>query len=79
MIGNYAHCNICILILTILMIGYFRNFLNDILEAQETGKSLWWRWHERFGSYFQDKFRDDRISSGESWKERQVIKWEKYF
>jgi DNA-binding response OmpR family regulator len=53
--------------------------LNDILEAQETGKSSWWRWHERFGSYFQDKFRDDWISSGEAWKEHQVMKWEKYF
>ena len=53
--------------------------LNDILEAQETGKSSWWRWHERFGYYFQDKFRDDWISSGEAWKEHQVMKWEKYF
>jgi DNA-binding NtrC family response regulator len=53
--------------------------LNDILEAQETGKSSWWRWHERFGSYFQDKFHEEWISSAVSWKERQVMKWEKYF
>ena len=53
--------------------------LNDILEARETGKSSWLRWHERFGSYFEEKFRNEWISSGEFWKERQVMKWEKYF
>ena len=53
--------------------------LNDILEAQKTGKSSWWHWHERFGSYFEDKFCDDWISSKESRKERQVMQWEKYF
>ena len=53
--------------------------LNDILEAQATGKSSWWSWHQRFGSYFQQKFHNEKISSGEFLKERQVMKWEKYF
>ena len=55
--------------------------LNDILEAGETGKSSWLRWHERFGAYFQERFRNEHewMNSGEFWKERQVMKWEKYF
>ena len=53
--------------------------MNDILEAQATGKSSWWSWHQRFGSYFQQKFHNEKISSGEFLKERQVMKWEKYF
>jgi len=31
-------------------------FLNDILEAKAKGKSPWWRWSERFGSYFEKRF-----------------------
>ena len=53
--------------------------LSDILKAQATGKNSWWSWHERFGSYFKEKFGDEQISSGEYLKERHVMRWEKYF
>ena len=53
--------------------------LNDILEAGKEGKSFWWRWHDRFGSYFEDKYLLDWTGEEEFRKENQVIKWEKYF
>lgn len=31
-------------------------FLNDILEAKEQGKNVWWRWLDRLGAYFAKKF-----------------------
>ena len=31
-------------------------FLNDILEAKEKGKHFWWRWFDRFGSYYEKRF-----------------------
>ena len=31
-------------------------FLNDILEAKEQGKNVWWRWFDRLGSFFERKF-----------------------
>jgi CheY-like chemotaxis protein len=31
-------------------------YLNDILEAKEQGKHLWWRWFDRLGAYFSSKF-----------------------
>jgi DNA-binding NtrC family response regulator len=31
-------------------------FLNDILEAKEQGKNVWWRWLDRLGAYFDRKF-----------------------
>jgi len=34
-------------------------FLNDILEAKEKGKGFWWRWLDRFESYFDKKFGPD--------------------
>ncbi|WP_051184955.1 response regulator [Desulfatiglans anilini] len=36
-------------------------FLEDVLEARERGRSPWWRWLERLGSYYERKF-------GEEWK-----------
>ncbi|MBW1775826.1 MAG: response regulator, partial [Deltaproteobacteria bacterium] len=36
-------------------------YLKDVLEADETGKSSWWRWVDRLGSYFEGKF-------GSEWK-----------
>ena len=53
--------------------------LNDILEAKKEGKTSWWSWHDRFGSYFKDKFSFDWTGEGEFRKENQAIKWEKYF
>ena len=35
-------------------------FLNDILEAKESGKSFWWRWLVRLStSYWEEKFGPD--------------------
>ncbi len=31
-------------------------FLNDILEAKEQGKNVWWRCLDRLGAYFDKKF-----------------------
>lgn len=34
-------------------------YLNDVLEAKEKGKSLWWRWFDRFAAYYDKKFGPD--------------------
>ena len=39
--------------------GNITTFLNDVLEAKEKGKHTWWRWLERFGSYFDKRFGPD--------------------
>ena len=46
--------------------------LNDILEAREKGESSWWRWRERLGLYYDEKF-------GTEWKEKErgAQFWEK--
>lgn len=36
-------------------------FLEDVLEAAEKGRSPWWRWLDRLGSYYERKF-------GKEWK-----------
>ena len=38
-------------------------FLIDIFEAEEKGKSLWWRWFDRLADYFDNKF-------GPDWQEK---------
>ncbi|MBW1704258.1 MAG: response regulator [Deltaproteobacteria bacterium] len=35
------------------------SYLNDILEAEEQGKSTWWRWYERLGSFCDQSFGPD--------------------
>jgi DNA-binding NarL/FixJ family response regulator len=47
-------------------------YLNDILEAKEKGKNLWWRWLNRFSAYFERKF-------GPDWQEENKEFWEKYW
>ena len=50
-------------------------YLNDILEAKAQNKSFWWRWHDRFSKFFNQKF-------GHGWEEQyQEYKefWEEYF
>ena len=42
-------------------------FLEDILEATEKGKSLWWRWFDRLADYFEKKF-------GPDWQEKHGFK-----
>jgi DNA-binding NtrC family response regulator len=56
-----------------------QTFLIDTLEAKKEGKSFWWRWHDRFGSYFDRKFGPNWNTYGEFWKETYAIKWEKYY
>ncbi len=34
-------------------------FLNDVLEARDKGRSLWWRWFDRLADYFEHKFGPD--------------------
>jgi DNA-binding NtrC family response regulator len=41
-------------------------FLNDVLEAREKGRSLWWRWFDRLADYFEKKF-------GPDWQEKHHI------
>ena len=46
-------------------------FLNDILEAKEQGKHFWWRWLDRFASYYDKKF-------GSDWKSSDKDFWEDF-
>ncbi len=46
-------------------------YLNDILEAQEQGKSFWWRWLDRFADYYAKKFTP-------KWKDKDKEFWEKF-
>ena len=46
-------------------------FLNDILEAKEEGKRFWWRWLDRFASYYDKKF-------GIDWQKDDEEFWEKF-
>ena len=45
-------------------------YLEDVLEAKEKGKSLWWRWLERFSAYYGKKF-------GPNWQKQDRDVWEK--
>jgi DNA-binding NtrC family response regulator len=47
-------------------------FLEDIWEAKEKGKHFWWRWIERFGSYYDERF-------GPDWKEKDQDTWSKFY
>ena len=50
-------------------------YLTDILEAKEKGKSSWWRWLERFASYYDKKFGPNwRGGDEELW--RNLGPWE---
>ena len=45
-------------------------YLNDIWEAKEKGKNFWWRWLERFATYYDRKFESD-------WKKDNKEFWDK--
>jgi DNA-binding NtrC family response regulator len=51
-------------------IGSITDYLNDVLEAKASGKHFWWRWLDRFGSYYDEKF-------GPDWKSGDKDFWEK--
>lgn len=46
-------------------------FLEEILEAKEKGKHLWWRWLDRWGEYYEKKF-------GPDWHQEDKEFWEKF-
>ena len=46
-------------------------FLEDVLEAKETGKNTWWRWFERLGLFFIRRF-------GPEWTTQRKDFLEKY-
>ena len=44
-------------------------YLNDVLDAREQGKHFWWRWLDRFASYYDKKFGPDcKGDDPEFWK-----------
>jgi DNA-binding NtrC family response regulator len=46
-------------------------YLNDVLQAIEAGKSTWWRWLDRFESYYKKKFEaewKDKDKDKEFWR-----------
>lgn len=45
-------------------------YLNDIWEAKEKGKGFWWRWLDRFASYYDRKFESD-------WQKKDKEFWDK--
>ena len=49
-------------------------YINDVLEGKEEGKSLLWRWMERFNDFYDRKF-------GLGWKDQEKDFWEslKYY
>jgi DNA-binding NtrC family response regulator len=47
------------------------SFLNDVLEAQEQGKSTWVRWCDRMGSFFEKQF-------GTQWQDDEKEFWERF-
>ena len=48
-----------------------KNFLEDVLDAQEKGKHSWSRWLETFNEYYEKVF-------GEDWQDHDKEFWEKF-
>lgn len=46
-------------------------YLTDILDAKEKGERFWWRWLDRFGSYYDRKF-------GPNWKRGDQEFWRNF-
>ncbi|MFO7986797.1 MAG: response regulator [Desulfatiglandaceae bacterium] len=44
-------------------------YLEDVLEAISRNKSTWWRWLDRFATYYDQKFEEDP-----QWKDREFWK-----
>jgi DNA-binding NtrC family response regulator len=50
-------------------LGEIEIFLADVIEAKQKGRSSWWRWVERLGSYYDKRFGPDWRSDHEDfWK-----------
>ncbi len=44
-------------------------YLEDVLEAEQEGKSTWWRWIDRFADYYDEKFEKDwQFRDKDFWK-----------
>ncbi|MBW1998062.1 MAG: response regulator [Deltaproteobacteria bacterium] len=52
--------------------GNIVTYLNDILEAKEKGKNFWWRWFDRFASYYDKKF-------GPDWQKEHEEFWKGFY
>jgi DNA-binding response OmpR family regulator len=50
-------------------IANIAEYLEDVLEAITRNKSTWWRWLERFASYYDEKFEKDW-----QWKDKDFWK-----
>jgi DNA-binding response OmpR family regulator len=50
-------------------IANIADYLEDVLEAITRNKSTWWRWLERFASYYDEKFEKDW-----QWKDKDFWK-----
>jgi len=46
-------------------------FLEEILEARAKGKPFWWRWLDRWGSYYDRKF-------GPGWQDEEKEFWDQF-
>jgi len=46
-------------------------YLNDVLQAIEARKTTWWRWLDRFESYYNKKFE-------ENWKNKDKEFWRSF-
>ncbi len=52
-------------------IAHITDYLADVLLAVKAGKSTWWRWLERFGSYYDRKFEAE-------WKSKDKDFWKNF-
>lgn len=52
-------------------IANITDYLEDVLHAVKSGKSTWWRWLERFGTYYDKKFEQD-------WKSKDKEFWRSF-
>jgi hypothetical protein len=47
------------------------DYLEEIFDAIEQGKTPWQRWTDRLGSFFEKKF-------GAAWQDKEKEFWEKF-
>jgi len=50
---------------------HIATFLNDVLEAKKQGKQFWWRWFDRFGTFYENRF-------GPDWQNKYPEFWEMF-
>jgi len=46
-------------------------FLMDVLEAKDKGENFWWRWMDRLGTYYENKF-------GADWQKKDKDFWQRF-